>query len=125
MAADKSGTLVVVNVLVNPFMFDGGSHLLSNNMMAVDLMSRIRVETDAEMAALKSKLQAEYPSLEIQMHLVESNDIGDAILTEAERIGADLIVMGSHGRKGLRRLVMGSVAEYILREARCPVMIVK
>jgi nucleotide-binding universal stress UspA family protein len=125
MAADKSGTLVVVNVLVNPFMFDGGSHLLSNNVMAIDLMSRIRTETETEMAELKTKLQTKFPTLEIQIRLVENNDIGDAILTEAEKLDADLIVMGSHGRKGLRRLVMGSVAEYILREAKCPVMIVK
>ncbi|MCA9263430.1 MAG: universal stress protein, partial [Planctomycetales bacterium] len=36
-----------------------------------------------------------------------------------------LIVMGSHGRKGLSRFLLGSVAENVLRKARCPVMIVK
>ena len=38
---------------------------------------------------------------------------------------ADLIVMGSHGRTGISRLVMGSVAEAVMRRARCPVMVVK
>jgi universal stress protein A len=43
----------------------------------------------------------------------------------AEREEMDLIVMGSHGRTGLRRLLMGSVAEGVMRKAPCPVLIVK
>jgi len=43
----------------------------------------------------------------------------------AERNHADLIVMGTHGRTGLGRLLMGSVAETVLRQAPCPVLIVK
>jgi hypothetical protein len=39
--------------------------------------------------------------------------------------GCDLIVMGTHGRSGLARLFMGSVAEKVLREASCPVLTVK
>jgi nucleotide-binding universal stress UspA family protein len=46
------------------------------------------------------------------------------ILRAAEEVGADLIVMGTHGRTGLRRLLTGSVAEAVLRRARCPVLIV-
>jgi len=48
----------------------------------------------------------------------------DAILTHARRGAFDLIVMGTHGRKGLSRLVMGSVAEAVLRDAPCPVLTV-
>ena len=44
-------------------------------------------------------------------------------LAEQERI--DLIVMGSHGRTGLSKLLMGSVAEGVMRKAKCPVLIVK
>ena len=44
-------------------------------------------------------------------------------LAEQERIG--LIVMGSHGRTGLSKLLMGSVAEGVMRRAKCPVLIVK
>ncbi|MBK8151893.1 MAG: universal stress protein [Saprospiraceae bacterium] len=36
-----------------------------------------------------------------------------------------MVIMGSHGRKGLKRLLMGSVAETVLREADCPVLIIK
>jgi universal stress protein A len=47
------------------------------------------------------------------------------IVAFAERERVDLIVMGSHGRTGLSRLLMGSVAEGVARRATCPVLIVK
>ncbi len=47
------------------------------------------------------------------------------IVAFAEREQIDLIVMGSHGRTGLSRIVMGSVAEGVARRASCPVLIVK
>ena len=49
----------------------------------------------------------------------------EAILTLAEEEGVDLIVMGSHGRGWLGRLLMGSVAECVMRHATCPVLVVK
>ena len=51
-------------------------------------------------------------------------DIGQApdnIVAEAERQGSDLIVMSTHGRTGLAHILMGSVTEYVVRNARCPV----
>ncbi|HUY19315.1 MAG TPA: universal stress protein [Candidatus Binataceae bacterium] len=53
---------------------------------------------------------------------VETGDPGFQILDAAKRVGADLIVLATHGRKGLRRLILGSVAERIVREASCPVL---
>jgi nucleotide-binding universal stress UspA family protein len=53
---------------------------------------------------------------------------GDAaaeILAVAENLGCSLIVMGAHGRTGLARLLLGSVAESVMRRAPCPVLIVK
>lgn len=44
------------------------------------------------------------------------------VLRAAERFGADLIVMATHGRKGFKHLVLGSVAESVVREAPCPVL---
>jgi nucleotide-binding universal stress UspA family protein len=43
----------------------------------------------------------------------------------ASNMKCDLIVMGSHGRSGLARLLMGSVAEHVVRKAECPVLIIK
>lgn len=48
-----------------------------------------------------------------------------SIVDRAKAIGADLIVMGTHGRSGLSHLLMGSVAEKVLRGAPCPVMVVR
>jgi nucleotide-binding universal stress UspA family protein len=47
------------------------------------------------------------------------------IIDFAEREHIDLIVMASHGRTGLWRILMGSVAEGVMRKAACPVLIVK
>jgi nucleotide-binding universal stress UspA family protein len=47
------------------------------------------------------------------------------VLRAAERWGADLIVMATHGRKGLKHLVLGSVAESVVREAPCPVLTIR
>ena len=54
--------------------------------------------------------------------LVKLSAVGDIIIDAARADGADLIVMGTHGRTGVRRLVLGSVAEHVLRHADCPVV---
>lgn len=56
---------------------------------------------------------------------VRIGDPADEILALAEEIGAHLIVMGSHGRKGLVKLVLGSVSERVVREAKCPVTVTR
>jgi nucleotide-binding universal stress UspA family protein len=56
---------------------------------------------------------------------VVSGSPGAAIVQVALDCQADLIVMGTHGRTGLGRLLMGSVAEHVLRHAPCPVLSIK
>jgi universal stress protein A len=46
----------------------------------------------------------------------------DDVVRMANEIGADLIVMATHGRKGLSHFILGSVAERVMREADCPVL---
>jgi universal stress protein A len=57
--------------------------------------------------------------------VVAAADPRDLILATAAQIDADLIVMGTHGRRGISRLVLGSVAEDIVRRAPCPVLAVR
>jgi nucleotide-binding universal stress UspA family protein len=56
---------------------------------------------------------------------VVDDDPRDAILAAAKETHADLIVIGTHGRRGLSRLVLGSVAEDVVRRAPCPVLAVR
>ena len=51
--------------------------------------------------------------------------VSDVILDEAKAWGADVLVMGTHGRRGLNRLLLGSDAERVLREAPVPVLLVR
>jgi nucleotide-binding universal stress UspA family protein len=62
--------------------------------------------------------------VDVSYRLVEG-DPAASILQIAKETCADLIVMGTHGRRGLRRLLMGSVAERVVRGAVCPVVTVK
>ena len=57
--------------------------------------------------------------------LVISGDPAERVLETARGLAADLIVMGTHGRKGLSRLVLGSVAERVVRESPVPVLTVR
>jgi nucleotide-binding universal stress UspA family protein/pimeloyl-ACP methyl ester carboxylesterase len=64
------------------------------------------------------------PAVQVEYE-VEEGRPADMILAVAEERHADLIVMGTHGRSGVRRAVMGSVAEAVNRKATCPVMTVR
>jgi len=56
---------------------------------------------------------------------VEVGDIRERIIDAAEEWAADLIVVGSHGRSGIPRFLLGSVAEFVARHAKCSVEIVR
>ena len=57
--------------------------------------------------------------------LIWQGEPGESITAAAESEDCDLIVMGTHGRTGFRRSVAGSVSDYVIRNARCPVVVVR
>ena len=57
--------------------------------------------------------------------LVWEGDAGEAIVAAANSEGVDLIVVGSHGRSGVSRFLIGSVSDYVVRHAHCPVMVIR
>jgi nucleotide-binding universal stress UspA family protein len=63
--------------------------------------------------------------IEINSNLVDGHSTYKAILEKAAEIGADLVVMGSHGRKGLEKLILGSVTSQVLSHAHLPVLVVR
>jgi nucleotide-binding universal stress UspA family protein len=85
-------------------------------------------DADVEMARLRSAAAslvecAGAHGLKVDI-AVESGDPARQILEHADRHGANLIVMGTHGATGFERLILGSVTEKVLRKARCPVLTV-
>ena len=57
--------------------------------------------------------------------VVQEGEVTDSVLSFAEAQMADIIVMGTHGRRGFDRLTLGSATEKVLRKARCPVLVVR
>jgi nucleotide-binding universal stress UspA family protein len=79
---------------------------------------------ETELSPLNERLRQDYvPDLAVETiyHTVEGGP-AEMILREAEVNRCDLIVVGTHGRTGLTRLLSGSVAEAVLRGAKCPVL---
>lgn len=71
--------------------------------------------------------KARKAGVEVDTELIETvgTSAGEWIVKKAEELNADLIVCGTHGRRGVRRLIMGSDAEYIVRRAPVPVLLVR
>lgn len=84
--------------------------------------------TDAERAAIGTTLDRFVavvpPGVPVRTLIVESLEVHREIAAQARATGADLVVLGSHGRSGLSRLVLGSVTEQALRITDCPVLVV-
>jgi nucleotide-binding universal stress UspA family protein len=86
-----------------------------------ELRTRGKAILDSSEATVRSG------GVEVDTTLVEAmgNQAGDKIIQQAKEWGADLIVCGTHGRRGIRRLVMGSDAEYIVRHTPVPILLVR
>lgn len=83
-----------------------------------DLLEHVRRETKQEMAALAKR----YPDATT---IIREGPPRSVILEVAKEIGADLIVMGTHGRTGLAHVFFGSVAEHVVRHSPVPVLTVR
>jgi nucleotide-binding universal stress UspA family protein len=121
LAKDQRATLRLVHVLDELILGPGAEAVvyLGTTVDALRDMGKQLVE-DAEKKVQASGLKAESVILEIM-----GGGAADSIIAEARTWRADLIVLGTHGRRGARRLVMGSDAEEIVRSAPMPVLLVR
>lgn len=108
--------------------FDAEVHLLH---ITVPQASAITAEMDHSLSAssphtqrLRARLQEGLPEGTEAVLALRAGVPADEIVAYAESIGADMIVVGTKALTGLRRLVLGSVAEAVLRDASCPVLVV-
>lgn len=76
-------------------------------------------------AALDALVASHGDGVAFDMPVVKNGDARDAIVDTASELGADLVIMGTHGHRGFSRLMLGSVAEEVLRRAPCPVLTVR
>jgi universal stress protein A len=88
----------------------------------VQIEEELEKAAEADLNALKVSLAS--TGLKVDGSL-EIGNAADIILEKAEELKVNFIIMGSHGRKGLNRLIMGSVADAVIRKSDCPVLIVK
>jgi nucleotide-binding universal stress UspA family protein len=86
-----------------------------------------KIDVRDDRAYWRAQLEQIHPLDEgiVVKHVFLEGDPASEIVRYARESGSDMIVMGTHGRTGMDRILMGSVAEKVLREARCSVMVVK
>ena len=75
--------------------------------------------------ALRDELQARLPHADLRLERASGRPVPRLILEAARALGADLLVMSTHGRSGLSRALLGSVAEAVTRHAPVPVLLVR
>ena len=78
----------------------------------------------AEMTLKAVQEKAGKEGVQIETKMLVSRSVSDAIMEEAEEGSYNLIVIGSHGRRGLQKLLLGSVAESIIRQTTRPVLVI-
>ncbi|HEX7689322.1 MAG TPA: universal stress protein [Burkholderiaceae bacterium] len=121
LAADGRATVVLLHVAAEPALLMGAAGYVNYGELS-DMLRRAGQEIvdDAAREAAKAGVPCE-----TQVVDAGAGAVSDAIVDQASRQRCQLIVMGTHGRRGVRRLTLGSDAELVVRHAPVPVLLVK
>ena len=124
LALDQKATLHVVHVVDNMTVVPMEAPYA--HAAYIESMLEALRDTGSKLLA-KAEAFAHERGVDVRTSLAESkgNGVATQLLREAKRRKVDLVVLGTHGRRGLRRLLLGSDAEMVLREARVPVLLVR
>jgi nucleotide-binding universal stress UspA family protein len=117
------GLVNIVEPIVLPSSGSDSITGIPTDISMVDEAEMVRIQTDAAKNNLKRIEQNYAGELKIT-NFTEYGLTADGILKSSVEFGADLIVVGTHSRTGLDRLLMGSVAEHVVRHSKVPVLIV-
>jgi nucleotide-binding universal stress UspA family protein len=105
------------------------AHVISTlSVGAPDSVIGMLVPTPEEIATLERDMTAAAAQAEVSaipQVVIRPLPTAELVVAAATEANADLIVMGTHGRTGVKRLVLGSVAEHVVRHARCPVVTIR
>jgi nucleotide-binding universal stress UspA family protein len=115
------GSAATVIYVIDPYPFTGlGSDFAYGQ---AEYLSAASAEAKEAIEAARKVLEP--TGAVVNTKVVEAHAIWRGIVETASNLGADLIVMGSHGRRGLEKLVLGSVAQRVLAHAHQPVFIAR
>lgn len=92
---------------------------------AGDLITSLRETGEGVLAQAKSRVETLGIKVESRLFDNFANRVSDMVIEEARDWGADLIVIGTHGRRGISRWMLGSDAEQIVRMAPVPVLLIR
>jgi nucleotide-binding universal stress UspA family protein len=93
--------------------------------VSVDVVPALREGGKRVLAKARAAAEKQGVKAKTVMRETIGGSAAGAIVREAKKQGAGLIVLGTHGRRGLRRMVLGSDAEEVVRTARVPVLLVR
>jgi nucleotide-binding universal stress UspA family protein len=116
MAVNFSGSLTVLSVIPELYLTELSS--LDRNRI-FEALSR---ETTEAMEKIRKSLSGK--SIDVKT-LIRQGDPAEKILETAQKMKADLIVTGSHGRHGTKKFLLGSVSSKVVDYSKCPVLVVK
>ncbi len=119
--AKVCGAVVSVMMVYDPYPYIAAA--AEYGSYQVQLAEDLRLEAEQTVNAACARVQA--AGLQVLSHVVELKQVWRAVLEVAASDKADLIVMGSHGRSGLDKLVMGSVTQRVLQHTLLPVLVVR
>lgn len=119
---ETNGKLLLLHAIPTSAIVTSGPYEGSPEM-AIEYERAQREEAQSQMMKLIRKKRLKPGTF--RSLIVARGDPARVIANQANKVHASMIVMGTHGRTGLKRLVLGSVAERTLRYARCPVLIIK
>ena len=119
--AKAFGSEVTALYVLDPYPFTGVGADFAYGQ--AQYLSAATAEANAALEAAKQELQAQ--GVPAKTLVGEGHAVHEGIVRVGENVGADLIVMGSHGRRGLEKLVLGSVAQRVLSTAHMPVLVVR
>jgi nucleotide-binding universal stress UspA family protein len=119
--AKAFGSRVTAIFVINPYPFTGiGTDFAYGQ---ADYLSAATAEANAAIKAAKTAFEA--AGLEVDTSVIEAHTAWRGVVQSADSMQADLIVMGSHGRSGLEKLVLGSVTQAVLSHIKLPVLVVR